>query len=357
MKEVYFAPIQLKDDTKKIEKAVLTLFQKTGFPERLSKNDLVAIKIHFGEEGNIGHINPRYAAVISKELLRCGAKPFFTDTNTLYFGRRANAVDHLMLAYEHGFTPDILNAPVIIADGLYGNSEVIVEINGKYYKEVGIAREIAYADAIVNLAHFTGHLVTYYGAALKNLGMGCSSRKGKLNQHSSVNPSVIEDKCTGCLVCMQWCPTNSISERNGIAFIEQSTCTGCGQCLSVCKFDAIYYNWGVSSEVVQEKMIEHVAGVLKNKNGKATHMIFLTHITKECDCLAKDEHPLINDIGILASNDPVAIDKAALDLIKEKEGIDFGSISKRNHLPLSQISYAEYLGLGSSDYKLKVVNI
>ncbi len=227
----------------------------------------------------------------------------------------------------------------------------------RHYKEVGIAREIAYADALVNLSHFTGHLVTHYGAALKNLGMGCSSRAGKLNQHSSVKPSVIEKKCTGCLVCLQWCPTNSIREVDDKAKINKATCIGCGQCLSVCKFDAIHYNWGISSQEVQERMVEHAFAVLKNKKDKITHLTFLTHITLDCDCLAKDEKPVVNDIGILASNNPVAIDKAALDLIEQYAGSKFGNITQRNNLPLTQIYYAESLGMGSSNYNLKILKI
>lgn len=274
MQDVYFLPIKLSEGKDRIKKGLSLLLRKTGFVERISRNDFVAIKMHFGEEGNIGHIDPNYAAVIADELLRIGAKPFFTDTNTLYSGRRANAVDHLMLAYEHGFKPEILKAPVIISDGLYGNSEIIVHIDGKHYKKVGIARDIAYADGLVNLSHFTGHLVTHYGAALKNIGMGCSSRAGKLNQHSSVKPSVIQNKCTGCFGCIQWCPTSSIREDDQYAKINQETCIGCGQCLSVCKFDSIFFNWGVSAEIVQEKMVEHALGVLKTKKNKIINITF-----------------------------------------------------------------------------------
>ncbi|MGQ9619049.1 MAG: DUF362 domain-containing protein [Candidatus Aminicenantia bacterium] len=348
--EVYWAPISLKDEKERIIESIRKLIHATGFPEKISKNDIIAIKIHFGEEGNRGFIKPEFAKIVSDELKKAGAKTFFTDTNTLYKGKRSNAIDHLILAYEHGFKPDFLGAPVIIADGLLGNAEVKVKIDGKHFKEVPIARELAFCDGIVSLNHFTGHLVTLFGACLKNLGMGGSSRAGKLLQHSSVKPSVKEKKCTGCGVCISWCPTESIKMKGDIAFINLETCIGCGQCLSVCKFDAIYFNWDESSEIVQEKMVEHALGVLKDK--KALHLTFLTHITLDCDCMAKDEPSIVEDIGIISSLDSVAIERAGLDLIKKRTGKDFFELTNRTELPENQIIYAEKLGLGSSDYKL-----
>jgi len=355
MSIVYFYPFNGKETKEELKNAILKLLSATEFLEKVSEGDIIAIKMHFGEEGNRGFIKPEFAKVVSDEIKKRGARVFFTDTNTLYKGRRANAIDHLMLAYEHGFTPDFLGAPVIIADGILGNAEVKVRIDGKHFKEVPIARELAFCDGIVSLNHFTGHIVTQFGSCLKNLGMGGSSRAGKLLQHSSVKPRVKEKRCTGCGLCVLWCSTGSIEMKNGKAYINLETCIGCGQCLSVCKFDAIYYNWEESSENVQEKMVEHALGVLKGKKG--AHITFLNHITLDCDCMAKDEPPVVEDIGILSSLDPVAIDKASLDLVEKRIGKNFALHTQRQEIPANQIFYAESLGLGSSNYELKIISI
>jgi uncharacterized Fe-S center protein len=359
MGQVYFTPLSLQDNPEKIKKAIAILFQCTGFLDKIQPQDLIAIKIHFGEEGNQGYIRPQYAAVVAQAIQTKHGKPFFTDTNTLYAGRRSNAVDHLVLAYEHGFTPEVLGSPVIIADGLLGNAEVKVKIAGHHFKEVPIARELAFCNGIVSMNHFKGHLVTHFGGALKNLGMGGSSRAGKLLQHSSLKPRVKEKRCVGCRACLPWCSTQSISigsDKNK-AFINPETCIGCGQCLSICQHNAIAFNWNESSEILQEKMVEHALGVVKGKEAKTTHLTFLTHITAECDCLAKNEPPVMQDIGIIASNDPVAIDQAALDLANQKESGAFGKATGKSHLPVNQLSYAASLGMGSMEYTLKTVQV
>ncbi|MEJ5165727.1 MAG: DUF362 domain-containing protein, partial [Thermoanaerobaculia bacterium] len=346
---VFFVPLSLKEGKEKISKAVNFLLEKTLFYEKIEKNDFVAIKIHFGEEGNRGFVRPEYLREVIKKIKIKGARPFLTDTNTLYVGRRANAVDHLILASEHGFTVENTGAPVIISDGLLGNNEIRVKIEGKHFKEVPIARELGLCQAILSINHFTGHIVTHFGAAIKNLGMGGSARAGKLLQHSNLSPRVNQSKCTGCEICINWCLTNSISMVEGKAKIDPKTCTGCGQCLSVCPVYAITFSWNESSELVQEKMVEHTLGVLKDK--KSAHITFLTHITQECDCLAKDEDPVCEDIGVLSSNDIVAIDKAALDLVSEKLG------KKISSLPEKQICYAQKLGMGNSQYEIERINL
>ena len=267
-------------------------------------------------------------------------------------GRRANAVDHLLLASEHGFTPEALGAPVLIADGLLGNAEVKVRIHGKHFSDVPIARELGFARGLVSLNHFTGHMVTRFGACLKNLGMGGASRAGKLLQHSSVRPFVNIKKCTSCEECLKWCTTGSISMKDGEAFILPATCIGCGQCLSVCPHHAIQFNWSESSDQLQEKMVEHALGVVKAVKGKAAHLTFLTRITKECDCAAQDDPAIVADIGILSSCDPVALDKASLDLVEERLGKSLGAATAREHLPVNQLDYAQSLGLGSMTYRL-----
>ena len=347
--KVYFYPLNLNEGKEKIKDALLLLLKKTNFFEKIKKNDFIGIKIHFGEEGNKGYIRPEYLKKTIKEIQRYGARPFLTDTNTLYVGKRSNAVDHLILAEKHGFKIENTGAPIIISDGLLGNNEIKIKINGKHFKEVPIARELGLCQGIISLNHFKGHNVTHFGAGLKNLGMGGSARAGKLLQHSNLNPWVNQSKCTGCELCISWCATNSISMFEGKAKIDPATCNGCGQCLSVCPVNAINFSWNESSELVQEKMVEHALGLLKTKGEKVAHITFLTHITQECDCIAKDEKPICEDIGILSSNDIVAIDKASLDIVFEK-------LKKPiSHLPEAQIKYAEMLGLGSSDYEIERV--
>jgi len=357
MTDVHFIPLTPGEDPSRIQKAVLKLFRATEFTERIEKGDLIAVKIHFGEEGNTGHIPPRHAAVVAREIIRARGKPFFTDTNTLYVGRRANAVDHLMLAHEHGFRPEVLGAPVLIADGLVGNAEASIPINGKHFKDVPIARELAFARGLVSLNHFTGHMVTQFGACIKNLGMGGASRAGKLLQHAKVRPHVNVRKCIACEECLRWCTTGSLSIVEGKALILPSTCIGCGQCLSVCPHHAIQFNWSESADQVQEKMAEHALGVIRAVKGKAIHLTFLTRITAECDCLAKDEPAILPDIGLAASEDPVALDRACLDLVEERLGKSLGNATGREHLPINQLDYAEALGLGSQGYTLKTLDL
>jgi hypothetical protein len=348
---VFFAPATLQTPREELTNIVATLFKATGLPDRLEPGDLTAIKIHFGEAGNRGYIAPDLASVVAREVAASGAKPFFTDTNTLYVGRRANAVDHLLLAHEHGFTPEVLGAPVLIADGLLGNDEARVKIQGRHFQEVRIARDLAHARALVGLHHFTGHLVTGFGAAIKNLGMGGASRAGKLHQHAAVRPRVNLKKCTGCAECLKWCSTGAIRVKDTKASIDSDVCIGCGQCLSVCPAHAVQFNWDESPALVQQKMAEHALGVLQGKERKSAHLTFLTHMTAECDCLAKDDPLLLPDLGILASTDPVAIDQAALDLVEEALGAPLAQATGRS-LPNAQIAHAEAVGLGSARYEL-----
>ena len=351
MATVFFSPATQETPRPELTNIVAALFDATGVARHLETGDLTAIKIHFGEEGNRGHIAPDLAAVVAREITRAGGKPFFTDTNTLYVGRRANAVDHLLLAHEHGFTPEVLGAPVIIADGLLGNDEVKVKVPGRHFQEVPIARDLALARALVGLHHFTGHLVTGFGAAIKNLGMGGASRAGKLLQHSSVRPRVNLKKCIGCAECVKWCSTGAIRVKDLRASIDVSVCIGCGQCLAVCPQHAIQFNWDESPALVQQKMAEHALAVLKGKEKKSAHLTFLTHMTAECDCLATDDPLLLPDLGILASTDPVAIDAAAVDLVEQALGTTLAQATGRA-LPNAQIAHAEAIGLGSSHYEL-----
>ena len=315
----------------------------------------MAIKLHVGERDNDTHVSPDLIAPIVACVKHGGALPFLTETSTLYKGRRSNAVDHIIQAFDHGFTYEKTGAPFIMADGLSGNTEIEVSIEGIIFKKVSIAREIVFADALITASHPTGHPGMGLGAALKNLGMGLSSRMGKLRQHSSIKPAVDEQACTFCRKCMQWCPADAIVERNEKAFILTEKCIGCGECLSMCNYDAIRYNWGVESAELQKRVAEHALGVLANKRQRCYFFNFLTDMTKGCDCEGFPQEPVMPDVGILASPDPVAIDQATLELTARSDGESLVEKSEPKLNPDIQLEHAEKIGLGHRAYELEIL--
>ncbi|MFH1744282.1 MAG: DUF362 domain-containing protein, partial [bacterium] len=226
---VYFAPVDAQDLESSIEEKVGRLFDAAGLVKSVRAQDLVGIKIHFGEKGNETFVRPSRLRLVIDRLKKAGTKPFFTDTNTLYVGMRSNSVDHVRLAAEHGFTLADTGIPVLIADGIAGGDEVEVEIGGSHFKRVGVASGIAAADALVVVTHVTGHCACGLGGIIKNVGMGCSSRKGKLQQHSVLKPKVEPEKCTGDFRCIRMCPADAIVKENDKARIVTETCIGCGE--------------------------------------------------------------------------------------------------------------------------------
>ncbi|MFA5780253.1 MAG: DUF362 domain-containing protein [Elusimicrobiota bacterium] len=341
MSKVYFTKTFSKDTVSK-------LAEKSGINSLISKNDFVAIKIHFGEKGNLGYIKPEYAKPIVEIVKSLGGKPFLTDANTIYRGSRANAVDHLNIAIEHGF--GICGCPIIIADGLRGNSYIDVEVNLKHFKSVKIARDIYYADKFIFLTHFKGHEISGFGGAIKNIGMGCGARQGKYEMHNALKPEVNPEKCTGCGSCVRWCPSNALKLSNKKIIINKDICVGCGECILSCEQYAIKIPWDESVKNAQEKIAEYASGVLKNK--KAIYINFLNYITKFCDCYETKESPLIEDIGILSSCDPVAIDAASSELINRKFGGDFFKKIFPGIDYTVQLDYAVKLGLGEKKYQI-----
>ncbi|HEX37913.1 MAG TPA: DUF362 domain-containing protein [Candidatus Cloacimonetes bacterium] len=314
--------------------------------------DKVAVKMHFGAENNFGVINPRYVRYFVNRLLALDTKPFLVDTNTLYAGHRVNSIDHLNLAVRHGYAPSVVNAPVIIADGLKGQSEEVVPIDTKETKKAFIGSDIHHADAILALTHLTGHMETGFGAAIKNLGMGCASRRGKLAMHSVSKPTVNRERCIGCARCAQWCQVNAIEIKDGKAHIDEKTCTGCSMCLSVCPFTAIKIHWDSSHDYINAKITEYAYAVAKHKKDKIFFVNFLNNITKLCDCVSIHGEQLVPDIGILFSKDIVAVDRASIDLLNEAAG---RNILKKLFPDIEwedTFSYAEKLGMGSIDYEL-----
>jgi hypothetical protein len=351
MKEdVFFIPVEDGENDERVCHKLETAFAGRDWLAFIKERDLVAIKTHFGEENSQGYVRPLNLALLARMVKSRNAQPFLTDTATLYSGLRANAIGHIELAERHGFGYAHTQAPLIMADGLTGDEEIAVPVRGRIYQQVNLAAQIVKAQALLVVSHFTGHVVAGFGAALKNMGMGCSSRRGKLAQHSTATPSVKKKKCTGCGSCLLWCPAQAITMAGPTAQIDKKKCIGCAECLTVCRFDAIGYNWSESYEQLQRKIVEHAWAVAENKKGRALYINFLNRISKDCDCMGGYKK-ICPDIGVLVAFDPVAIDAASLDLIEQKAGQPLGRLSY-NIPTREQIDYARAIGFGSADYRL-----
>jgi len=361
---VFFS--DLRSDTKRtVLDKVGELLQRVNIGDKIKANDLVAIKLHFGERGGTAFVRPIFIRRIVNMVSPCGAKPFLTDTNTLYPGTRAESISHITTAIQNGFDYSTVDAPVIIADGIRGSASVKVRIDKPIYSEVNIARDIFTADSIIGVAHFTGHELSGVGGALKNLAMGCSSREGKLKQHSSVAPRIKTARCTGCGTCIEWCPHGAISILNDKARIDPQPCIGCGECLSVCPEGAVKVQWDSNAVLFQEKMAEYGYGALLGKREKSVFLNFLTQVSPACDCYGHSDAPIVGDSGMLSSCDPVAIDQASIDLVNQQAGnktsrlkdhLEPGEDKFRALYPQIdwevQLRYAEEIGLGWRKYDL-----
>ncbi len=326
------------------------LLLQAGLNSAVSKNDIVAIKLHFGEKGNRGYVKPEYVRRIVKAVKALKGRPFLTDSNTIYIGERSDALRHEAIARTHGFSLENCQAPVVIADGLRGSSFVEVEIGQNHFEKVKVASAIYDADTLVFVTHFTGHDLGGFGGALKNIGMGGASRTGKYEIHEAVVPKIKPGDCTGCEVCVKWCPAGAINIVNKKVRIDGNKCIGCGECIVYCNFGALSIGWGDLTQSEQEKLIEYAYGVLKNK--KALFVNFLNFITRLCDCCATTGGPVVPDIGILASSDPVAIDEASVNLVNEAGKRDvFRQLYPGTDWEF-QLNYAQKLGIGSRNYEL-----
>ena len=346
MSQVFFLPIK---ETARLSELATT----AGLTKTLQPEDFVAVKIHFGEAGNIGFIKPHLVKPVVELIKTQKAVPFLTDASTIYKGQRSDAVRHSVIAAEHGFNLENCGAPVVIADGLRGNSFVPVEIKQKHFQEVKIAHDIYYADSLVAISHFKGHELSGFGGALKNLGMGCGAKAGKYEMHNNVLPVVDQDKCRGCQMCTRWCPAEAIDLTSGKAVINPEICIGCADCILSCPYHAVSIKWNESFTNVQEKIVEYAAGVLANKKNKGFYFNFINFLTPQCDCYPTgDSKPLLKDIGITASLDPVSIDQASVDLVNKTAGRDLFREVYPNIDWSDQLQYAEKLGLGERKYEL-----
>lgn len=349
--KVFFIPASLSDSPKTLAEKTEKSFLCLGIHRRIERDSFVALKINFGEKGNKGYIKPQWLLPLINSLKKKSSRVFITDTNTLYIGSRSNAVDHIRLAGGHGFNQASLGIPVLIADGLIGRDDDEIPVNLPRVKTAKIASAFLNTDVLLGLSHFTGHMLSGFGAAIKNLGMGCASRAGKLEQHSDMHPRVRSKACDFCKVCFDYCPTEAIEERKEKAFILEKKCIGCGECLVVCPVGAVKLTWDEDTIRVQEKMAEYALGVQKLFGDKIGFINFLVNITKDCDCMSTDAPPIADDLGILSSHDPVALDKASADLVIQSAGKDILRI--HNDVDWSaQLRHAERIGLGTTDYKL-----
>jgi uncharacterized protein len=351
--KVYLIKTSIKEGKQKISDKAQKLFRAGHFADCFAENDFTAVKVHIGEDKNNTYVKAPYIKGLIDELLKLKTRPYVTDSSTLYTGRRSNALEHSILATEHGFTLENLGAPFIVSDGLLGTNGTAVKIKGKHNKEVFISDDILQCQSILAVAHVTGHITAGFGAILKTLGMGCASKKGKMKQHAAVHLS-IGDKCVLCGLCKKHCPADAITLGKTRAIIDPEKCIGCAECLAFCRYGAVECNWGQETEVLQENIAEHALGVLTGKKNKAAFFNYLLSVTKDCDCFSVADMPtIVDDIGIIASTDPVSVDKAALDLIEEKTGKKLQSLIGNNELdPCCQIRHAEHIGLGSTDYEL-----
>jgi uncharacterized Fe-S center protein len=362
--EVYCASLRAYSDQESTTMKVQRLFDRAGFSGIVAPHDTTAVKLHFGELGNDGYISPVYVRQVVDKIKACGALPFLTDTSTLYLGSRSNAVEHITTAVLHGFDFAVTGAPVIIADGLKGKNVAQVKIGKKHFNTVAIAGDIARADSMIVMSHFKGHIVSGFGGAIKNLAMGCAPPEGKRAQHNA-RPFTIPDQCSGCGMCVEICPKTAITIEKEKSVIDRNLCIGCFECMHVCPEHAIDIDWETEIPVFMERMVEYAYGAVRGKEKKAGYMNFLIRITPDCDCFPFSDTPIVPDIGILASKDPVAIDAASYDLVNQQTGFTESLLTSHHHKGgdkfkgvhpqtdgYHQIKYAEEIGLGNRSYNL-----
>lgn len=355
---VYFSNLEAhsnKDNAlAKTAKLFETLYKKKQF---FKPRNFVGIKAHFGEYGLTTYLKPVFARTIIETVKENGGNPFLFDTSVLYTnGKRTNAPDHLTTAIKNGFSYATMGAPIVIADGLIGSNEIEIGPIGQNSRMVKLASDIQYMDAIICLSHFKGHCVAGFGGAIKNISMGMTSRAGKLDIHSATKPFATS-KCTACGTCVKICPVSAVSINDYKAKINPNVCIGCMHCDVKCPASAIKFNWDSPEQILMGKMAEYAAGFTKLKGENTIYLNFLMDITKDCDCYGFSNSAKVEDIGILASFDPLAIDQASLDLVNKTAGHDvFRKIwPKTNYEYLLQ--YCAELGIGQRQYTLEKIKI
>jgi uncharacterized protein len=349
--KVYFIPVKDADNIPAVNEQLRKLLGKSKVLDFIRKVDKVGVKLHFGEEGNTGFVRPQHVRVICDGILSKTKTALLSDANTLYRGKRLNSKDHLALAYAHGFTREAVGLDIFIPDDNKKEDKIDVAINQKFIKTAKLARFFIDADAIVTISHFKGHILTGFGGALKNIGMGCATREGKLVQHCDVSPIVYADRCTGCGECEIVCPAAAIHIENNKSILDSSKCIGCASCMAACPTMAMFIDIEAGDKA-QEKIAEYSLAVLRDKKDKAGFINFAVRINQECDCWGMDNPRIAPDVGILASLDPVSIDKASYDMVNKACGKDIFKEAHPKQDGLKLLTYAQEIGLGTIDYDL-----
>ncbi|SHJ58690.1 DUF362 domain-containing protein [Propionispora hippei] len=367
--KVYFSNLRATQNMNLLQK-LERLIKKAGIEQIDFKEKYVAIKVHFGEPGNLAYLRPNYAKVVADVIKGLGGKPFLTDCNTLYVGRRKDALEHLDAAYENGYNPFTTGCQIIIGDGLKGTDEAYVPIPaGEHVKEAKIGRAVMDADVVISLNHFKGHELTGFGGALKNIGMGCGSRAGKMEMHSEGKPRVISAQCVACGACLKICAHGAISIQDKKAKIDHTRCVGCGRCIGTCRFNAIGAAWDESTDILNKKIAEYTWAVLHDR--PHFHINMVIDLSPFCDCHAENDAPILPDIGMFASFDPVALDVACADMANQAPALPDSYLSEqmknrqedcveKDHFCVTHpetnwrscMDHAEKIGIGQKAYEL-----
>jgi len=347
------------------------LIRKAGIAQLNLEGQFVAIKIHFGELGNVSYLRPNYARAVVDVVKELGGKPFLTDCNTLYPGSRKNALEHLYCAWENGFTPLTVGCPILIGDGLKGTDDIEVPVRGgEYVKNAKIGRAVMDADVIISMTHFKGHETTGFGGALKNLGMGCGSRAGKKEQHNNGKAYVQQEICRGCRHCMRECANDGLvfDPETRKMHVDKEHCVGCGRCVGACNFDAIDFEDPNSNQMLNYRIAEYAKAVVDGR--PQFHISLVMDISPNCDCHVENDAPILPDVGMFASFDPLALDQACVDACMKCEPLPNSQLGEHmrdphfvdhhdhftNSTPESEwqscLSHAEKIGLGTRDYEL-----
>ena len=350
------------------------LMKKAGIANVDMDGKFVAIKMHFGELGNISFLRPNYAKAVADVVKELGGKPFLTDCNTLYPGSRKNALEHLYCAWENGFTPLTVGCPILIGDGLKGTDDVEVPVEGgEYIKKALIGRAVMDADVFISLSHFKGHEMTGFGGAIKNIGMGCGSRAGKKEQHRNGKPSVDPELCRGCRLCMRQCANDGLvfDEAAKKMSINMENCVGCGRCIGACNFDAIDFVDNAATKVLNCRMAEYTKAVVDGR--PHFHISLIVDVSPNCDCHAENDAPILPNIGMFASFDPLALDQACVDACLKAEPLPNSQLADNmkqadfydhhDHFENTTVNseyktclaHAEKIGLGSREYEIVTV--
>lgn len=369
--KVYFTDFRTKANGDGLPTKLKKLIKKAGIADLDLDGKFVAIKLHFGEMGNISYLRPNYARAVVDVVKELGGKPFLTDCNTMYPGSRKNAIEHLYCAWENGFTPLTVGCPIIIGDGLKGTDDIEVPVvGGEYVEKAKIGRAIMDADIFISLTHFKGHEMTGFGGAIKNIGMGCGSRAGKTEQHISGQPIVDEELCRGCKKCMAQCANNGLifNEETRKMQIDKEHCVGCGRCLGACNFDAINFEDFHAPQLLNRKMAEYTKAVIDGR--PHFHISLVVDVSPNCDCHCENDAPILPNIGMFVSADPLALDQACVDACLAATPMPGSQLHDHIHAPgfcdkhdhfrnstpesewQSCLEHAEKIGVGTRDYEL-----